>query len=673
MAAGSTNLVVTPEGTVRLGREGQHPIPPAEGFGSFGGRALVTGVEITPDGQVFLADPHGDRILHFRNPLGDGERPGQAPDHWPFRVLWRASEPPAPEHPEAMLEPEGPPSGATVDPYRLSGPTDVARSPRGNLVVADPGHGRLVVYSWPELRVVEIVRVPEGEPRALAFDSAGRAYVADPANGRVWRYDVLWRVDPEYGGVGPGDEPSLAEPLHVAVDADGRVFVVDRGTQRVLLLDESGHPPAEAPAVAPELRGASFPPPLEISEDGTLTHVQRDRPRCPRLVLRGVRVDRRGRLDGTDLPLVARRQRIVLPRSGSYRSVPLDGEASEFPWHRVVLETEVPESTRLVVSTFTDENPLEQERLEERAEEWSRPLVITAGDVPEILVQSPPGRYLWIRIDFLGDGEHTPSLRRIDVHGPRRSSLRWLPPPFHEVEESADFLDRFLSYFDTVYAETEETLQGFTRMLDPWAVPPGEFLEWLGSWFDWRFLAEWPEPTRREMIAHSVRFFRERGTVKGLRRLLRWHTGVPEPFPHVIEHFRLRGYASRRSDAGTGLPGGRLPIGGRPLDGMDGAAHRFTVVLPSSAVPDAEARRQVARLVEAQKPAHTAFAVRSVQPGLRVGCQSSVGVDTWLAGYPGEVLDQATLGGTTRLETEHTPGPRLGAHLLSDRSEDAVP
>ena len=101
-------------------------------------------------------------------------------------------------------------------------------------------------------------------------------------------------------------------------------------------------------------------------------------------------------------------------------------------------------------------------------------------------------------------------------------------------------------------------------MLDPYATDPA-FLAWLGSWFDLEFQSGMPEATRREMIAEAIPYFRARGTVAGLRRILQWHTGLSGDMPQVIEHYRLRAFADAPVIAGA-------PIGAAPH------AHRFTIV-----------------------------------------------------------------------------------------------
>src|SRR5690606_18054665 len=101
---------------------------------------------------------------------------------------------------------------------------------------------------------------------------------------------------------------------------------------------------------------------------------------------------------------------------------------------------------------------------------WSEPLSLQPGEIPEILVQSPPGRYLWLRLSWQGDGFETPRIQAIEIEAPRRSALRFLPPPFHDDALSRDFLDRYLSYFDTLYAEIEHEIDHFARYLDPYSV-----------------------------------------------------------------------------------------------------------------------------------------------------------------------------------------------------------
>jgi len=646
------NLYSDPAGRLVLGRPGVYPVSPYEPYGTFGGMTLPRGIAVHPEGRVVLADPEGHRLLYYVPPFGQQERPGNAPVFWPFRPLWTV--PSSPPAAEGALPVGAPPKiDANAEPYRLNQPTDVVFSPAGDLVVADSGNGRVLVFAWPELRVRHVLPLPDGKPVAIAFDSCSNGYVADVHHQVIRRFDPLWRLDPDYAG-GAG---SLQLPQQIAVDTNDQLLVLDSASRSVSLLDSRGRvaeggTPLSIEALA--LFERRFTPPF-VLQSGQLHYCWPSGGALP-----GIKLDKAGRLAGTRLPLLARPQRVVLPRRGVYVSQALDSAMAGCQWHRLVLTASLGAATRLMVQTYASDIPLEPDRIGQLDDsDWSTPLLLGQETLPEVLVQSPPGRYLWLKLEFTGDGEQTPAVTAIEVQAPRQSSLEWLPPPFRSDPDSAWFLDRFLSYSDTLFAEIQYQIEHFARMLDPYSVPAGEFLEWLGSWFDWRFLAEWPDSTRREMIASAISFFRQRGTVDGLRRLLQWHTGLGGDQPQILEHFRLRDYAARRQPGGD-LFGGCLYIGGKPLEPEENRlAHWFTIVMPASAVPDDDARETLVRLIEAQKPAHTGFQLRIIDPGIRIGCQSTVGVDMWLGGYPRKPLGEMHLGQSARLADAPARGFRL--------------
>lgn len=635
------------EGTLQLGQPGVYPIAPTEPMGSFGGLTLPRGLTSSPQGQLFLADPDGHQILTWHP--GDNllDRPSSAP-FAPFRPLWQ---PPTPAPAEPLCELPPPPPGHRPRPrdaYHLDHPRDVLFTRAGELVIADTGHQRLLVLCWPGLQVRHQMTLND-EPWALAEDHRGRVLVLlrNPARThcRLIRLDRLWRQNLGFYLADAALSPGCAL---LAVSASERIHVLDPERKQLFGIDPvAAHHEGPWPvqALPPDtVFGQRFVPALTL-EDGLLWHHQADKPDCPALALDGLSVDRLGYLSGTRLPLLARPRRIALPREGEWRSQALDGTHDHWPWHRLRLQLTLPANTRLWVQTCTDNAPLDEQTLAQNGTPWSEPLSLQPGEIPEILVQSPPGRYLWLRLSWQGDGFETPRIQAIEIEAPRRSALRFLPPPFHDDALSRDFLDRYLSYFDNLYAEIEHEIDHFARYLDPYSVPAGEFLDWLGRWMDLRFLAEWPADLRREMIAQAIVWFRERGTLAGLRRLLGWHTGLPAPMPQIIEHFRLRAHT------------GPVPVGGRPLvDAGVPLAHRFSVVLPAWRVPDAASLSQLEALIDAQKPAHTHASLRLIEPGIRIGCQSTIGVDTLLGTWPDGPLDSLQLD-AAHLDA-HTPARR---------------
>lgn len=633
------------DGGLRLGDVNATAIQPTEPGGTFGGLTRPTGLAVGPDGRLFLADPTAHVILTYTV--------AQAA----FTALWPARS-------------EDPPDG-----YMLRSPRGVAISRDGDLVVADTGHARMIVYAWPGLAVRQIIELPNGEPWDLAYDTRGRLYVADAAAGRVWRFDRLWRPDAAY----TGGQGVLVGPRHLGVDSADRVLVIDTVLRAIVALDEDGEPAAvesqrtvldghgvPLPALDPPRHTRTFPPPLRV--EGTELWLPQDtRPNCPALPLTGLAVDRRGRLAGTGLLLLARPATVRYPRTGRYITLALDSGIINCAWHRLVLDTTIPTGTSLTVRTFTAPSALEPARILELSDSrWSRPLSITENDWPEVLIQSPPGRCLWVRLDLSSTGDATPLVRALTLYAPRQSSLAYLPPVFREDAVSADFLDRFLSYTDTIFDEIESQIERFTGYLDPDGVPAGEFLAWLGSWLDIRFLAEWPEATRREFVRRAITLHRKRGTVAGLQVVLRLHAAIAAPHPVIIEHFRLRNYLQNRDPGVADLVNGQPYLAGLPLlPGSTAVAHHFTVVVPAPAVPDNAARETFSRLIAELKPAHTDFVLRFVQPGVRIGCQSTVGVDALIGPYPSAAVGEMRLAGSSVLAAPPPTGLRVGYQHLS--------
>ena len=74
---------------------------------------------------------------------------------------------------------------------------------------------------------------------------------------------------------------------------------------------------------------------------------------------------------------------------------------------------------------------------------------------------------------------------------------------------------------------------------------------------------------------------------------------------------------------------------GAPLS--DDYAHLFTVMVPAAQVPLASQRQALRDLIETEKPAHTDFQLCLIEPRMRVGVQSRVGIDSIVAG-PGPIL-----------------------------------
>lgn len=120
----------------------------------------------------------------------------------------------------------------TLEPISLA----VARN--GDVFVVDVGGRRL--WRLSDRGVVRWVRgddigEPLREPRGLCLDRNGNVLVADAGSGQIVRFDFAGNpLLPAWG------TDFLGEPVAVAVDRKGEVFVCDRRRSAVLVLDEKG-------------------------------------------------------------------------------------------------------------------------------------------------------------------------------------------------------------------------------------------------------------------------------------------------------------------------------------------------------------------------------------------------------------------------------------------------
>jgi phage tail-like protein len=198
-----------------------------------------------------------------------------------------------------------------------------------------------------------------------------------------------------------------------------------------------------------------------------------------------------------------------LDRDGSYTSKPLDSGIKNCRWHRIVLDADIPDNSTIAISFCSSES--------EEAAGWSREIVFL--DVArDALVQTPPGRYLRLKIDFHREGEETPVMRQAKIYYPGHSYLRYLPSLYQEDPASKEFLARFLSLFESVMYEREETISGIPTRFDPMATPE-DFLPWLASWLSLD-LCEPIGDKNRDFILRAAELYKEKGTASGIASLV---------------------------------------------------------------------------------------------------------------------------------------------------------
>jgi uncharacterized protein (TIGR03663 family) len=230
---GPRGIAYAPDGTLYVADSDNHRIQHLnpdgtvlEVWGSFQDVAAGTpedgtfnqpwGIEVGPDGSVYVADTWNHRIQKFTS---DGE----------FLQTWGYF-------------------GTAESPQAFWGPRDVAVDDNGNVFVTDTGNKRVVVFDENGSFITEFGEpgLDPGqfdEPVGIAVDSKGLVYVVDAWNQRIQVFtkaddgsylpEKSWEVVGWYG-------QSLDNKPYIDIDSSGNVFVTDPEGYRVLQFTGEG-------------------------------------------------------------------------------------------------------------------------------------------------------------------------------------------------------------------------------------------------------------------------------------------------------------------------------------------------------------------------------------------------------------------------------------------------
>jgi phage tail-like protein len=110
--------------------------------------------------------------------------------------------------------------------------------------------------------------------------------------------------------------------------------------------------------------------------------------------------------------------------------------------------------------------------------------------------------------------------------------IEGLPAVFREPElflavrpDAELLLEPFLAGLDLVLAPILATLDCLEAYLDPRLTPP-DFLPWLAGWVGLEPDERWTDQQLRELMAVTIGLYRRRGTVAGIKALVKAYTGI---------------------------------------------------------------------------------------------------------------------------------------------------
>ena len=205
---------------------------------------------------------------------------------------------------------------------------------------------------------------------------------------------------------------------------------------------------------------------------------------------------------------------------GPYISPFLNSGISECQWHRIKIKADIPDNATITVSFSTSDHEGSEN---DEHENWYDGCVFKKN-VRDALIQVPSGQYIRLKIELHRDGEKSPVLKQVKVYYPRLSYLRYLPEVFQENSESKEFLERYLSIFESAFYDSEECISHIPLYIDPKAAPE-EFYRWLADWVSLDLYELLTDNEKREFILKAVEFYKQKGTVSGLASLVSFLTG----------------------------------------------------------------------------------------------------------------------------------------------------
>jgi phage tail-like protein len=393
-------------------------------------------------------------------------------------------------------------------------------------------------------------------------------------------------------------------------------------------------------------------------------------------------------------------QQMFTKEKGFYYSKTMDSGIQDCQWHRLALKSDFSPKTVLEVSFFSsDDSKLKksiddvisdpskstQEKIEfiENRITWIEP---KKNNPEDMLFRGKSGRYLWLKLALSTfDEKVRPTVTQMKVFYPRISYLRYLPAIYQEDPVSREFLERFLSLFETVFFDLETAISQVFKYFDPDTrfepgTKPHNYLTWLASWLNMAVEEEWPEEKKQSFIRESHKLYKLKGTPTGIKKLVEIYTGVK---PLLIEHSR------------TGTPmvlGGKFTLGVNslllqtpvrgfrlgddsilgwvalrdkvlsPEDPFLPLAHNFTVILDLSPEKFGDFEKGLRRILDEGKPAHTAYALR-IAHDMRVGRASYVGISTRLTDHrPIRLGVDSALGSGLIAYDNGEPGGKVSRH-----------
>ncbi len=529
-------------------------------------------------------------------------------------------------------------------------PIDLAVDAERNLFALDDNNRAIVRFDQAG-QITDVfgqTELQHQQPKSLALSRDGLLYVLDADNQKILRFPT------DGTGLKAGvtyvdfKSPTVRRflpdeflPSGFAIDESGILYVGDNGPRPLVGQEDDRFihkfgPAGKYAGVVEDFRGAVDQ--MVVDPDNSIFVF---------------RADMKNKITALRRELKFAQAEGAALVAGLYISHGFDSADAGTIWHKFSADTNTPASTQIWISflaadgkgfkigadtkeqdldsflaeTAGLDEAIDNERIEKQKRladldklEWSR-AVTNANDA----LLAAAGRYLWARIELIGSAKESPSVQSLQVHFPRLSYLRYLPAVYQEDETGRDFLERFLSLFETFFDGIELQVNHIARYFDPdSSVAQGEFLRWLATWLAISADNIWDDARLRALIKRAAQIYKYRGTRAAIEEMIEIFLGER---PLIVEHYQTScaGWARQRVSEDIAA----LKALYERLYGKDPFC--FCVLLKPFPVKTEEQRKAVRRILDSEKPAHTCAGLLVLQPWVQLDTHTYLEINTFLS------------------------------------------
>lgn len=311
-----------------------------------------------------------------------------------------------------------------------------------------------------------------------------------------------------------------------------------------------------------------------------------------------------------------------------YFSAPLDSREKETVWGRMKLDFETVGDSYITISYFaTDSKKIQVEGIEidiwdliqdetyhlaDKLSFFNRYWADEKKNTPDLLLSKAKGRFLWFKLEFYCFHGIPPCVKEMEIEYPFESIMEYLPAFYRENKHNHDFLSRFLGIYQSLIYDLQDQIETVSSYFDPDYVED-KFLLWLSEWVSADIPVSWKKEKIQKFIKISFSLYKEKGTKKGLERLIEFYTGKK---PIIIEAWEIK----EQSDPSVYCESYQ------PLYKDD--IYSFFVLIEETCIHTLEDFEMVKQLVEKYKPAYTNAIVILLKQCIVLGQYSYLGINT---------------------------------------------